>query len=387
METRARYLTIGLFTLGVIAAGFLFVFWLFNSGGLGRRDHYNVFFKGPVSGLFVGAPVTFNGVKSGEVNSIGIYVADPRQVLVGIGVAAGTPVRADTKVALEFQGLTGTAAVALVGGDPAAAPLEPNHPGGIAYLVADARASQSMTQSARDALQKLDVLLADNADPLSSTISNLKTFTDALSRNSDRVDGILAGLERMTGGAAKKGPGVVVDLTAPKNFKLLAKAASGQMVIPEPSTTGKLDTDKLVLDPSAPADAAGGQWADVLPKLLQSRFVQSFENAGLVGSVIRGNETTAADYQLQTDVRSFRIVGAPGLSAEFELSAKVLNDKGRILAGRIFKRSVTLSANDPKVAASGLDEAFGRASVDLVDWATEVLAAQPPKTADPPPAQ
>jgi len=386
METRARYLTIGLFSLGVIAAGFLFVYWLYNGGGLGRRDAYRVKFQGSVAGLFTGSPVTFNGLRVGEVVGLVLDPAAPGEVVAELGVVPGTPIRADTKVALDFQGLTGAAAVALNGGSAAARPFaltgaEPP------MLVADAGATRSMTESARVVLQRIDNVLNQNADPLSSTISNLKTFTDALSRNSDRVDGILAGLERMTGGAAKKGPGQLVDLTAPKSFKPLSKVPAGQMVVPEPSTTGKLDTDKLVLDPSAPADAVGGQWADVLPKLLQSRIVQSFENAGMVGSVIRGNETTAADYQLQTDVRSFRIVSTPALAAEFELSAKVLNDKGRILAGRIIKKSVALAANDPKAAASGLDEAFGKVTVDLVDWATEVLAAQPPKTADPPPAQ
>ena len=35
-------------------------------------------------------------------------------------------------------------------------------------------------------------------------IANINTFSGALARNTDRVDGILAGLERMTGGGAKK---------------------------------------------------------------------------------------------------------------------------------------------------------------------------------------
>ena len=60
-----------------------------------------------------------------------------------------------------------------------------------------------MSGAARDVLQRLDAILADNAKPLKSMIANLETFAGALARNSDKLDGIVAGLERMTGGAGK----------------------------------------------------------------------------------------------------------------------------------------------------------------------------------------
>ena len=381
MEIRARYLTIGLFTLGVIAAGFLFVYWLSNSGGLGRRDNYNIFFKGSVAGLTTGSPVTFNGVRLGEVVYVTLYAADPHQVQVGIGVVAGTPVRADTKVTLDFQGLTGAATVALAGGDPKAAPLQPNRPGDLPFLEANADASQSMTQSVRAALQKFDGLLTDNADPLKSTIANLNSFTSALARNSDRVDGILAGMERMTGGAGKKASGPVVDLTPPKALGMVAKVPAGQIAVGEPSALGALDSDKLALDPSAASEAPSASWADALPKLMQARLVQSFENAGLVGSVVRGDGATS-DYLLQSDIRSFGIVADGGPAAALELSAKLINAKGRVLAGRIFKAKVPLAASDAKAAAAGLNDAFGQAAQELVGWTVGVVSALPPPKAE-----
>jgi phospholipid/cholesterol/gamma-HCH transport system substrate-binding protein len=377
MEIRARYLTIGLFTLGMIAAGFLFVYWLYNSGGLGRRDHYHVLFKGSVAGLTTGSPVTFNGVRLGEVTFITLYAADPRQVLVGIAVADGTPLNSDTKAGLDFQGLTGAATVTLAGGDPKAAPLEPNRPGDLPFLTANADASLSMTQAVRAALQKFDVMLSENADPLKSTIGNLNSFTTALARNSDRVDGILAGLERMTGGAGKKGGGLVVDLAPPKSLSLIAKVPAGQIAINEPTALGTLDTDKLTLDPAAAPDAAAASWADALPKLMQARLVQSFENAGMVGSVVRGDGSTS-DYLLQNDLRSFGISTDGGPAAELELSAKLVNAKGRVLAGRIFKSKVALASSDPKIAAAALNEAFGRTAQELIGWTVGVVAALPP---------
>lgn len=377
MEIRARYLTIGLFTLAVIAAGFFFVYWLYNSGGLGQRESYNVIFKGNVSGLFTGSPVTFNGVRVGEVRHVDIYAADPSQVLVGIGVASGTPVRADTKVGLEFQGLTGAAAVALAGGAPNAPELQPSRPGSLPFLTADEASSQSMMQAARNALQRFDGMILDNAEPLKSTIGNLESFTSALSRNSDRVDGILSGLERMTGGGGPKKSGFVADLSLPKDLPKFDKLPQGQIAISEPTAVGVLDGDKLVLDPAAGPDAPVSQWADVLPKLVQARLAQSFENAGLEGNIVRG-DNAEADYQLATDIRSFAIVAGDATMADLELGVKLLNGKGRVLAGRTFHSTVPVTGKDSKAAAASLDEVFGKTMTQLVDWTISVISALPP---------
>ena len=67
MEIRARYVLIGAFTLAVIAAGFGFVYWLNNAGGLRERAVYRVRFEGSVSGLLAGSAVLFNGIRVGEV--------------------------------------------------------------------------------------------------------------------------------------------------------------------------------------------------------------------------------------------------------------------------------------------------------------------------------
>lgn len=389
MEIRARYFTIGLFTLGIIAAGFLFVFWLYNSGGIGPRTTYNVRFEGTVAGLGAGAPVTFNGLRVGEVRGIALDPENPANIIVTTAVDPRTPVRSDTKVMIAFQGLTGTPAVAFSGGSASSAPF--NLKGGEPpLLVAPADASQSVTESAREVMQRLDAVLGQNSEPLNATIANIRTFSDALARNSNRVDSILAGLERMTGGAAKANAAEAVNLAAASNFKPLAKLPEGQMAIAEPTTVGTLDTDKLALDPAAAPGSGQAQWADVLPKLVQVRLVESFENAGLVGSVLRGSEGAVADFQLQTDIRALQIVGGTSPNAVFDLSAKLLNEKGRILAGRIFHKSVPLAANDPKVAAGALNEAFGAVTAELVPWTVDVLAAQPAPKADadvPPPPQ
>src|SRR3954452_15451437 len=116
METRAPFAIVGAFVLAAIVAVFGFVYWLHNSGGLGPRTAYHVQFDGSVPGLVVGAGVLFNGIRVGEVTDLGLAPETPRRVNATISVASTTPVRSDTKVGLEFQGLTGIPVIALEGG-------------------------------------------------------------------------------------------------------------------------------------------------------------------------------------------------------------------------------------------------------------------------------
>src|SRR6185369_9164977 len=116
METRAPHALIGLFVMTVIGAAFGFVYWLHNGGGLTERTIYRVHFENTVSGLLKGASVLFNGIRVGEVTDLQLERDNPQAVTATIAVDAGTPVRADTKVGLDFQGLTGVPVVTLQGG-------------------------------------------------------------------------------------------------------------------------------------------------------------------------------------------------------------------------------------------------------------------------------
>ncbi len=61
-------------------------------------------------------------------------------------------------------------------------------------------------------------MLSENSKSLHSAIKNIDTFADALARNSDKVDGILAGLERLTGGSSSPADMPVYDLVAATGF-------------------------------------------------------------------------------------------------------------------------------------------------------------------------
>lgn len=209
METSARYILVGLFALIAIVAGFGFVYWLNNNGTVGERETYQIHFLGPVSGLQNGAAVQLNGIHVGEVTSL--RLDDNNQVVATIAILKGMTLRADTGVSIDFQGLMGTALISLKGGSAKEPLLVPN-PQNPPVLQADVGAGQDLTQTARGTLNRIDKILEDNAAPIKDTIGSLKTFSAALARNSNRVDTILAGLEKMTGGSPAEQPKPIYDL-------------------------------------------------------------------------------------------------------------------------------------------------------------------------------
>lgn len=194
METRANYVLIGTFTLAVIVAAFGFVFWFQNMGTAKTRIAYRIVFEGPVSGLRTGANVNFNGIRIGEVASV--KIDDPHNVVAMVKVERKAPVRKDTQITLEFQGLTGIAAVSMKGGAVDAPEVEPDEEG-ILTLNADLSAGQDFTESARVVLSNVNRVITENQQSIKNAIKNVEAFSATLSENSKRIDSVMAGLELM----------------------------------------------------------------------------------------------------------------------------------------------------------------------------------------------
>jgi phospholipid/cholesterol/gamma-HCH transport system substrate-binding protein len=317
-----------------------------------------------------GAAVLFNGIRVGEVTNLQLSPDDPRKVSAMVAVAADTPIRADTHVGLEFQGLTGAPVIALEGRSkmlPAAASS------GVPVLKADPTASVSMTRAARDALLQLQGLISESSEPLHSTLTNLSTFSAALARNSDRLDGIISSLERLTGSGPAAASPIIYDLTAPHDFPPITKIPSAQLSIPEPTAVLMFDTQKILVRPSGSEGPtfSNAKWSDNIPKLIQARIIQSFENANL--RVARPIESFTTSRQLLIDLRSFQISLAATPQAEAEFSAKILGDNGQIFGTRIFRATVPAAAADAPAAAAALDNAFGKVATELVIWASGLM--------------
>jgi phospholipid/cholesterol/gamma-HCH transport system substrate-binding protein len=319
-----------------------------------------------VPGLLVGASVLFNGIRVGEVTQLKLATDNPRRVNAMIAVAADTPVRSDTRVGLDFQGLTGVPVVALEGGKEIAA-------GGVSTLVAEPGAGQSMTQAARDALRRVDAILAENSEPLQGMIANFRTFSDGLARNTGKLDSIVAGLERMTG-ASTPPPKTVYNLQAAAAPASSGRPLKGQLVIPEPSTVVMFDTQRIMFSPANDsAEFANAQWADTIPRLLQARLIQSFENYDIAHAPLRSADGVEVDYQLLIDIREFQVEAGGQPTAKIAFSARLLNKQGKVAAARVFSASQPIDKIDPPSVVAAFDAAFATVTRDLIAWTVQIL--------------
>ena len=364
METRAPFIIVGAFVLAVIVGGFSFVYWLNNAGAVGRRVTYQIAFDGPVPGLLSGAAVLFNGIRVGEVTSLRLDPARPRAVAATVAVAIETPVRKDTKIGLDFQGLTGVPVVALEGGSGTAG-LDPGD-----VLQAGPGAGQSMTQAARDALRQVDVVLSQNADPLRDTVANLKIFAEGLARNTPRLDSILAGLDRTMGGQAPQIK-TTYDLEAPP-FEPGQPHMKAQITIGEPTAIAQLQTQRFLF-PSGEEQPgfAAAQWSDSLPVLLQAKLLQSFENYDVDHPPLRPDHAAPESVELLLDLRRFEIEPSAAPKAIIVMSAKIVDKQNKLTAARIFSASHPIGAMDPAGAAAAFNAAFQSLARDLVRWTVQ----------------
>ncbi|MGD0188929.1 MAG: ABC-type transport auxiliary lipoprotein family protein [Roseiarcus sp.] len=376
METQARYTVVGLFTLLIAAVGFVFVYWLHGFAGAGALALYRIRFETPVIGLRPGVAVLFNGLRVGEVTSVRLDPTAPKILMAQIAVDTTTPVRQDTQVGIDAQGLMGGATVSLTGGSSTAV-LKPGADGEPPLLIATADETQSLTRTAKTALVQLDGILTDNAQPLRGMIANLSTFSDALARNSGRVDSILAGLEKMTGGGAPKPPPLSYNLSAPEFPSLQkspGKALGMQIALPEPTALVAFETQKVLVAPSPNElkPLEDGQWADSVPKLVQTHMLESFENAGFA-HVGKATDGFTPEVQLLLEIRSFQISLAAPPSARIEISAKLLGADGKIVAERGFRATAPAMGVGSPEAAAALNEAFQTVAHDIVVWAQATM--------------
>lgn len=149
------------------------------------------------------------------------------------------------------------------------------------------------------------------------------------------------------------------------------RSRNRQILINEPTALKALDSEQIVIrpTPSSLQYLANSQWSDRLPKVVQDKMVQAFENSGRVGGVGRPGDGLAIDFKILTAIRAFEIKADTGESAVVELSAKLLNDRnGVVLASKVFRATAPVSGSGNAAYVQSLDRAFEEVVRDLVNW-------------------
>src|SRR6266700_3147183 len=219
MKMRASNLMIGSMTLAVITAAFAGFLAFQKIHGIRQQAPLRIVFEGSATGLRKGGSVNFDGIQIGQIKSL--KLDNPRKVVALAMVDNSAPIRKDTVVGLEFQGLTGIAAISLVGGAPAAPPV-PLDEDGIPILTADLSEQESIT----DTLHNVDRVIVNNEETIKDALLSFETYTaslrskgEAIDAMVDKADNAFAGFD----GVMSKIEGAIPGLADGKTDELFQK--------------------------------------------------------------------------------------------------------------------------------------------------------------------
>lgn len=198
METRARYVLVGVFTLLSFLAALGFTLWLAKVQVDRAYTQYDIVFD-TVAGLGQASAVRYNGVTVGKVVSIALDREDAARVRVRIEVDATTPIREATIATLATQGVTGVAFVALEGGSADSPRLRVEPPAEVAVIASKPSVLQDLLTEAPDLLAEANSLMRDfrafatpeNRAAIAEILRNVESATARIDNVAMRTEAIL----------------------------------------------------------------------------------------------------------------------------------------------------------------------------------------------------
>ncbi len=192
----------------------------------------------------------------------------------------------------------------------------------------------------------------------------LRQFRAGPGRNIFSV--LIAALPALMLGACASAPKLTYDLN-PVAGGFAARGFRGQLAIAVPDATLPANSNEIVVrtGPQSVAYLSGAQWADKLPPLIQSRLIESFQNAHLLRAV--GRPGILADATLNTTLRRFDFDAARG-EASVQISAELVAASGRTIASRLFSANVPVPSSEPSAVAAALDASLARVMREIVLW-------------------
>ena len=214
-----NYALVGAFVLGLGAVLVAGVLWLASGGAFQKKyDLYLAVMDESVAGLNLNAPVKYNGVDVGKVQSIQLDPANPEQVRLMLAMERGTPIKVDTLAVLKTQGLTGIAYVEPAGGALDAAPLVASAPGEYPVIRTKPSLAARLENVLTSVLAKLDrtssnidaMLSDDNRRALTSTLTDMAALAHTLAERKETlaqgIDSAARTLDNSARATAKLGP-------------------------------------------------------------------------------------------------------------------------------------------------------------------------------------
>jgi len=170
MNHQKQKVRLGIFVFfSIVLLAVLVIFFAANRL-LEKSDTYYIAYQDvSVSGLEVGSPVEYLGIRIGSISAISIDPQDVNSIILELSVEDGTPIKEDARADIVTMGITGLKAIEIRGGTNEAALLLEGE-----YINAGASTAEEITGRANVIAEKVE-----------KVINNLQLFTAP--ENLDRV--------------------------------------------------------------------------------------------------------------------------------------------------------------------------------------------------------
>jgi len=150
-----------------------------------------------------------------------------------------------------------------------------------------------------------------------------------------------------------------------------ARPLRGPLRIAEPIAAIELDSDRILVRTGTQevATLAGAKWSDRLPLLIQSRLIQTFQNARLMGEVGR-RVSAPGGYELDLDIRAFELDAAQS-RVKVDLAVKlVAREGGHVVAAQVFTAEAPVASPSAPTVTAALDGALDQVMTQIVKFAS-----------------
>ena len=235
MKSKAQQVRLGVFVTLSVTVLVVVIALVTGTRMLKKRDAYRIAYHDvSVSGLEVGGAVKYHGIRVGRIDHIEIDPSDITRIIVTVSVERGTPVAEDMKAVISTIGITGLKLIELSGGTKEGKLLKSGsfiEPGksltenitGKAEVISDKiemllnnlldftsgenrERVLTLIDTTNEAVGKIDLILAENADSFRGTMENLEKSTaglDSLIASSrtavTRLDSVLVNFHEVSG--------------------------------------------------------------------------------------------------------------------------------------------------------------------------------------------
>ncbi|HDZ41500.1 MAG TPA: MCE family protein [Bacteroidetes bacterium] len=195
MKTRTQKVRLGVFIF--FSGAILIVVVLFFAANklFEKSDVYYVAYHDvSVSGLEVGSPVNYLGIKIGTISNIFIDPKDIRSIIVELSLRPGTPIKKDAYADIVSLGITGLKTIEIRGGSNEAAVLKRGE-----FLQSGSSTSQEITGKANIIAEKAEKVInnlqlftkPENMDKFSDAAENINILARQLNKTMQMIDTLI----------------------------------------------------------------------------------------------------------------------------------------------------------------------------------------------------